>query len=143
MTATQATLPLKLSDRTVLVTVDMARGVAGYDAESITGMIESGELQWAWDISTKPAEGIREIRIWARSLVAGPCDLAEDEVINAVIGTDLPSLRAVRVGHILMCSRPQILRLVRSGHLAGPLVGHTQFIYRDTLVHFLKNRRIL
>ena len=62
-------LHLPLSRRTVLVTADVVRAVYGVEAEAVTAKVESGELQWVFDVSVR-GNHVRVPRFWARELMA-------------------------------------------------------------------------
>lgn len=142
----QIPLAFTLSQRTVLVPVETVRAALGVDAETIYARIETGEIMWAWDIAvhTGRVNGVREIRIWARDFVAPGTTQSLDSaaVVNAVIGTERDRLRAVEVAQLFIASRPHIDRLVTAGALCGPLVGHTQWITRESLERFLHSRLV-
>jgi hypothetical protein len=141
----QRPLPLYIHQRTALVTVETARCALGVDTDSILAMLDDGTLRWAWNISA--GSQLREIRIWARDVITyqtglGPERLhSSTEVIDSVIGTQRDRLSSVEIStHILICSRDLAGDLVRLGQLRGDLVGHTQWITRDSLVQFLTRR---
>lgn len=136
----QPTLNLKLHQRTALVTVETARSVKGVDAQTILGMIDTGELPFAFNIATQNA--VREIRLWARDLIAPDARIPLSTAIEAIIGTARPQLRAGEVAHILVCHGATIMRMVDLGLLSGPLVGHTRHITRESLASFLYQRHL-
>jgi hypothetical protein len=138
----QLLIPFRIHQRTVLVTVETAKAALGLDAESIWAMIDCGEIRWAWNIATR-VNGLREIRIWARELMQPGLELPASEVIDMLIGTSRPRLTSVEIArHVLCCSRPHMLDLLRSGELAGDMVGHHQFVHRASLAEFLTRRML-
>lgn len=137
----QRQLSFPIHQRTVLVSVEMARAALGVDAGTIAMMVDDGRLRWVWDISA--GGGLqRHLRIWAREIITPELNgfLPEAEVLDSVIGTKREHLRAVEVGQLLLCSRTHMLQLIRSGALSGPLTGHTQHITRTSLAAFLRAR---
>lgn len=128
------------SYRPVLVSVNVAMQVLGYDADSVVMMAESGRLRWVWDVSVHQAVK-RELRFWMGELLNPTQPRNTGDVIQAVIGHETqPRLRAVTVGHTLLVRRPTIHALVHTGALTGPLVGGVQWIDRNSLEEFLRNR---
>jgi predicted DNA-binding transcriptional regulator AlpA len=145
----QPLLNLTIHHRTALVTVGTAMAVLGVDGETVHARIESGALPWAWDIGVHDAavqargEQVNGgVRIWARSLIAPDPRLKLDLVVGCIIGERRERLRAGEVCRLFLCSRPTVWGLVKSGALAGPLVDHTQWVTRASLVRFLTERRL-
>ena len=152
----QPLLNLALHQRTALVTVETARAALGIDADSVLARIDAGLLRWAWDVSASPPPprhspaqrddggSLREIRLWARELIAPElcADLDPAHAIRLVIGLDRDRLRAVEVAQLLLISRPTIMRLVAAGELQGPRTGHAQLVQRSSLAAFLARRLI-
>ena len=150
MTALQTQLPLVVHRRTALVTVDTARAVLGVDADTILARIELGAIRWAWDIGMHGRATDRvipEYRLWARELFsqppiipAAPSQLTPQEVIHAVIGVERLRMTRVEVAHLLLCSRPHIMALVRVGELQADDANPLNFVTRLSLGKFLESR---
>lgn len=147
----QPILALKLPATTALMTVEAARGLLGVDEDSVIGMIDDGELKWAWDIALRRNQrpGIREVRIWAQCLVARQQGADQPEgplarVIPEVVGTlTRERMRASEVRALLCCSQQHIQRLTDAGELAGDLErGVRRWIERTSLERFLERRAI-
>jgi hypothetical protein len=151
MTLTQQpTLGLRVDQRTALVTAETARISFGCDAETLQEMVDDGRLRWVWDIGLHgydarrlATRASRELRFWLTELRDPPLTaaLTAAQVIDQVIGTQRDRLRAVELErHVLVCSASLIWQLLRAGEFAGPLVGHSQFIWRVSLANFLHSR---
>ena len=135
-------LNLTLSARAALVTVDTACSVLGVDSESISAMVDSGELIWVWDVSARQ-NTIRELRIWSTELAdRTAARRPEREVLSAILPTRRDQFRAAEVAMTLRVSDPHLLRLIRLGTLSGPAIGHTQWITRASLSAFLTTRLV-
>jgi hypothetical protein len=142
MTLSQRALRLTLHQRTALVTVDTARAVRGVDAESILAEIDDGRIPWVWDIAM-PGADRRELRFWGPALEdPGTADQAEADVLASILGTTRPTLRGAEIEVRLLCSAPHVKRLHEAGELVGLLVGHTRHIRTDSLVAWLRRRRV-
>ncbi len=145
-------LRLALHPRTRLVTLDFVRAAWGLEVEGVWACLESGRLRWVWDISRRAhgcgaalEPGVRELRVWALELTAPEwCHrLADEQVLEAVLGTGPAQWRAAEVAHWLLCSRAALKRLVDAGELAGPMRGRTRWITRPSLSAFLRRRRLV
>jgi hypothetical protein len=131
---------LKISHRTVLVTADVVRAVYGVDTEAVMAKVESGELQWVFDVSVRGGN-CREPRFWARELMAPErCRMTPAQAVQAILGEDRERWRGTAIQQLLMVSRPSVLRWHRAGDLPGKRVGHTFFVARRTLDQFLTAR---
>jgi hypothetical protein len=127
--------------------------------EVVLHMIEDGRLEWAWDIAA-PRACRREIRIWFRSLERGKIWLTQatasplkpmpwtcEQVATAIIGHARPVIRGAEAQTILNCDRNLIAKhlaareLVMVG-LRGVVGNRTPLILRQSLVEFLRRRRI-
>jgi excisionase family DNA binding protein len=124
-----------------LVTMEAVRCRFNIHADQVNAWIDEGRFNWVWDVSVGTGK-VRELRIWTRHyLTGGPAlDVTADDVVEAVIGTHKERLRSAEVANLLVVADPTVLRLVRAKELAGPLVGHTQWITRESLAGFLKRR---
>jgi hypothetical protein len=131
------------------VGVETARAILGVDADAIQARLEGGRLRWGWDISARRRRGrpgrrgaVRELRLWARELIAPDlCDtLRLREVIPMILGRRRRRWPSVEVAHLLLCSRPAMLRLAASGQLPGRLRHGTRWFTRARLAAFLSRR---
>lgn len=139
----QRHLNLSISQRTVLVTLDMVRAVRGVDADTITAQVDAGELRWVWDVST--GEGaIRELRFWAKEIIAPEfcAGLKATKAVAEILGSDRARWRGVEIAQLLLVSRPQIFRLHESGELRGAVVSGTLYVDRAALEKFLARRLV-
>ena len=153
MTTTAPMLPLSVSARTALVTVETARAMLGVDSDTVFALHESGSLRWAWDIgasrahSARSAGERREWRIWARSVQAyQKREALPFSTIQAVVGEILPVRRdrfpSGEAGQLLCCSRHHLSMLVRAGLLARSFTGGSFYISRESLSQFLTQRSL-
>lgn len=136
-------LPLTLNQRTSLVCVDTVRAVLGCDADTVFARIESGELPYAFDVSTAGAAGrIREWRVW-RVAVEEPTAaraVPPATAIAEIIGTERELLRGDEVRQLLLVSRPHLHALWRADQLTGFLAGGAIRLHRAGLEKFLLAR---
>jgi hypothetical protein len=139
----QRHLNLSISQRTVLVTVDMVRAALGVDADSVTAKVDAGELRWVWDVSCGTG-AVRELRFWAKEIIAPEFTRAQSlpQVVAEVLGKERLRWRGTEIAHLLLVSRPQIFRLHEAGDLAGEIVGGTLYVTRAVLEKFLIKRRV-
>lgn len=137
----QKHLNLSISQRTVLVTVDMVRAARGVDADTITGLVDAGELRWVWDVGIGRRE-LRELRFWAREIIAPEfCrELTAEQAIAGVLGSDRTRWRGTEISHLLLVSRAHICRLHAAEELPGTIVDGTLWVQRPALVKFLTER---
>jgi hypothetical protein len=141
--AVAAVLPA-VDYRPVLVPTYVAMATLGVPAEQVWEMVDCGELRWVWDVSVAE-DRRRELRFWLSELMAPQLAraYATEHVVDRVVGHALsPELRAVTVGRILYVSRATVLRLVRAEQIDGRLMGHTQWVHRGSLKHFLSRRLV-
>ena len=150
-TASQLKLSLPVSQRTALVTVETVRAALGVDVETVWGWIDDGTILWAWDISAAERRDAanRELRVWARDVLRlGGATLGSavepglPQAIRMIIGHDRDRLSVQDLARLLCSSRQHLHRLVDSGLLVGPQVGHCQFVTRNSLVAFLEERHL-
>jgi len=133
---------LPMTARTVLAGVETARALLRVPADVITVWIETGRLRWVWDISVRGGS-VRELRFWSRELIAPDtiAGLGAAQVIDLIVGAaQRARLHSAEVAQILLCSRPHVMRLVRSGELTGALNGHARWIDRASLILFFHHR---
>lgn len=139
----QRHLNLSISQRTVLVTVDMVRACRGVDADTIMAQVDAGELRWVWDVSNGAGD-VRELRFWAKEIIAPDFtgSLTPREAINQTLGTDRARWRGVEIAQLLLVSRPHIFRLHEADELRGEIVSGTLYVTRAVLEKFLTERLI-
>jgi hypothetical protein len=139
--ATQKCLPLEISARTVLVTLETVRIARGCDSESVRNCVGDAThpkfLRWVFNIGVKPNGDIRELRFWKEELLGavGVRWAAEKEIIPRILGTR----RTFPRGEIELqwtMNHMTISRLVRTGELAE--VNHE--LTRASLAAFLERR---
>jgi hypothetical protein len=132
-----------------------------FSRDEVLMLIDSRQIQWAWDIARKGA-GRPEVRIWRESILAylareggGPAPLAGDLSLPQVIEAVLPkvaaiSLRATTVrGSELqrrfLCCPTHLSGLIADGELCrvGPSrPGATPVILYQSAFEFLKRRTL-
>lgn len=138
----QPLLNLRLSARAALVTADTACAALGVDTETVTSMVDTGDLIWVWDVSARQRD-IRELRFWTAELAdRSVSSLSVQAAITAIIPAHRDRLRAAETAMLLRISDPHLHRLVQLDHLTGPRIGHTQWITTASLTHFLRQRLI-
>lgn len=144
----QPNLALMISDRSACLTVEAARAALGIDEDSVLSLIDTGDLRWAWDISLRRGQVIREVRIWARSVIAHQHGekqpgAAVEQVIEEILGTTPPQrARASVVRSHLCCSQQHIQRLVEQGEISAVVARRTRWVETDSVRRFLMRRVI-
>lgn len=137
--AQQRALPLEISARTVLVTLEAVRIHRGCDAESVLNCVGDAThpkfLRWVFDLSVAAAK-IRELRFWKEDAF-GTVDawMPHQDAIARILGTR----RTFPRGEIELqwtINATTISRLVRTGELAE--VNHE--LTRASLAAFLERR---
>jgi hypothetical protein len=157
---TQLKLPLRLLVRTPMLTLAGARGALGIGEDDIRDMIESAELPWAWDISTKGA-GRTELRILAacvehaqkdllsRTSPVGPPEINEADVIRLLYGEERPWLWGKEFHRAWNFDRRHLFNLIFDGSLQllprtrwrrGP--GGSPCVTWNSAVEFLRARKL-
>ena len=136
----QRHLNLSISQRTVLVSMDMVRAALGVDADTVTAKVEAGELRWVFNVAL--GDEMRELRFWAKEIIAPEftADIAVGEAIKQILGTERTRWRGTEIQHLLLVSRPTVMRLKDSGELPGEIVGGTFWCKRAALETFLRGR---
>lgn len=130
--------------RQVLVGIDLAMQQLACDADTVCEMVDDGRVLWVWDVSARPGRA-RLLRFWFGELLAPALQrsLRVEEVLAAVIGHETERrLRTRTVAEILGLRRQSVSDLVAGGCLRGPIEGHTQWILRESLEEFLRERLV-
>jgi hypothetical protein len=124
-TATQRSLPLEISARSVLITLESVRIARGCDAESVLDCVGVAThprfLRWVFDLSARANSKIRELRFWKDEVIC-PDDkqvykFADPRVMIANI---VPARELFPRGEIEVqwtINATTISRLVRAGEL--------------------------
>lgn len=136
-------LAIRVGTEVTLVGVETVRAVrGGVDAESISAMVDLGEIRWVWDVCTRGSR--RELRFLAAEIVGGRTIETEDEAIQCVLGgtTQRARWRAAQVEQMWVVSAQTILRLGRIGLLSVSIEGRTKWVTRESLVAFLRSRLV-
>jgi hypothetical protein len=126
---------LPMSARVVLVGLDTVRAALGVDAENVLAKVESGELQFVFNLGT--GNHRRQLRFYLPELTApAAADLTLAKVIQNTLGTAAGVHRGELerrfcVSHVL------IGRLIRHRHLALSAPG---VVSRASLEKFLTAR---
>jgi hypothetical protein len=128
--------------------------------EDVLRLIDTRQIQWAWDIARKNARR-PEVRIWRESLVTylagesggGPGPSSDDFSLPQVIEAILPrppvlalraaTLRGTELQRRFLCCRTHLAGLIADGELccvgpAGP--GKNPVILYQSAFEFLKRR---
>ncbi|TXH19262.1 MAG: hypothetical protein E6R03_00860 [Hyphomicrobiaceae bacterium] len=143
MTTTQTSLRMTIHTTVALVEVGTAMAAMGVDRETVYACVDSGELSWAWDLSSDGSPR-REVRVWRRCLTDDNAilgGLSTDDVIEEILGTKTEH-RSGAIQQLFTVSHQSILRWVRTGELTGQIRGHTLWVTAKSLRSFLSARRI-
>lgn len=137
----QRHLNFSISQRTVLVTVDMVRAALGVDADSIAARIDAGEIRWVWDVSGG-TRTVRELRFWTKEIITPDFtrSLSPARAISEVLGSSKPTWRGSEIAHLLLVHKSTISRLHEVGELPGEIVSGTLYVPRAGLEQFLVRR---
>ncbi|MGA2178804.1 MAG: hypothetical protein ABSH15_04395 [Verrucomicrobiota bacterium] len=138
--AMQRSLPLEISARTVLVTLEAVRIARGCDAESVLNCVGDAThpkfLRWVFNIGVKPDGEIRELRFWKEEITGDVNKWSEPRVAIAKI---LGTRRTFPRGEIEVqwtMNHMTISRLVRTGELTEV----NRELTRASLAAFLERR---
>lgn len=137
----QRHLNFPLSQRTVLVTVDMVRAVRGVDADSVFAAVDNGNLKWVFDVAPEINSAdrkVRELRFWAAEII-GPefvAKLSIAEAIKSILGEHRQEWRGTQIEQLLLVSRPTVMRLNHSGNLPGEIIKGALRVGRPQLEQF-------
>jgi hypothetical protein len=141
-TAIQRSLPLEISARSALITLETVRIMRGCDAETILDAVGIAThprfLRWIFDVSAKQGGKIRELRFWKDELTdaASVSKWAEPKhMIPRILG----NRRSFPRGEIEVqwtINAMTISRLVR----AGELTEVNRELTRASLAAFLERR---
>jgi hypothetical protein len=123
----------------------VAMHILEQEQESIFEMVDTGELRWVWDVSSRPGAARRELRFWLGELMAPGLNgaLPVDDVIERVVGHPTePRLRGTTVCRILEVARPHMMRLLGTGYLKGECVRSVWWVEKASLTDFLRVRLV-
>lgn len=131
-----------------------------WDEDMILDRIETGDLEWAWDLSSgdlRAARHVREILVWAgcveavaQAMEAGsPRTIGrqangwDEDVVKAdVVTGNRMDLRIGEVAQRLGVRKDTVFRWVRQGWLPTQQRGGARWIGTAALWEFLRSRRI-
>jgi hypothetical protein len=133
---------LALNPRTVLVKVDSVMDTRGVSADKIFEMADGDGLQWVWNVAVNPKSKIRDLRFWAREVIAPEMTrgLSLEQVIAFILG-DRKIFHAGDVCQLLRVRRPTLRSLRKM--LGGKLQSRGGALFpRAGLFEFLKLRWI-
>lgn len=131
--------------RTILVKTDTVRHFTGLSADAIYERADGNSLfggyTWVWNVAADPSGEIRDLRFWAREIVAP--ETVKGWNLDRVIKAILPPKRSqYPAGEIyttlLSVSRPSLMKL--RSELNGQLAANSSFFPREGLEQFLRNR---
>lgn len=136
----QRSLPMEISARIVLVTLEAVRMERGCDAESVLNCVGDAThpkfLRWVFNVAVKPAGDIRELRFWKDEVIGDVSKWAEPKnIIAKILGTR----RTFPRGEIEVqwtVNAMTISRLVRTGELTEV----NRELTRASLAAFLERR---
>jgi len=128
-----------LNQRTVLMKVDSVMDVRGVSADVAYEMADGDGLTWVWNVSVDPAAKIRDLRFWAREVIAPETTrhLEIDEAIALILG-ERKNFHAGETCQLLRVRRPTLLNL--RPQLCGTLGAHGTVFPRTGLRDFLLSR---
>jgi hypothetical protein len=130
--------------------------------DDVLRLIDSRQIQWAWDISRRKARR-PEIRIWRESVLAylarenggGPAGPPEDPGLAQVIEAILPrpavltrraaTLRGCELQRRLLCSPSHVAGLIADGELCcvgGTAPRKSPVILYQSVFEFLSRRSV-
>jgi hypothetical protein len=142
----QQSLALPIAQSVQLVSLDTARAALGYDAQTVTDLLEAGRLAFAFNVSAEGADR-REIRIWRDSIVAyhegRTLGHTLAEALEVIVGHSRAEwIPGTQLGIRLTVSRMTLYRWIRDEIVAGVQTNHSVRVSRASLLSFLTNRRI-
>lgn len=150
----QADLPLAMpiTSRRPLVPIEVA--VFALDVQGpddVLRQIESGRIEWSWDIASPGAER-REVRIFWRCLTHqmrafGGSGQIENAVYNEVIPSHWGRVRAASIYRRWACSQELVSKLLAAGCLTGITAAQrgqagSPEVTRASVIQFLEGRRL-
>lgn len=131
--------------RTVLIKVDTVMHLTGLSADAIyeraVGNSLLGEFAWVWNVAADPAGKIRDLRFWAREIVAPETTkrLSLDRVMKLLLPPKRVQYHSGEVCNTLLSIRRPTLQQLRE-ELNGKLAAHSSFFPREGLEQFLRTR---
>lgn len=110
-------------------------------------LVECGDIEWAWDISTPGAER-SELRVFWRCCVPGwRGQMTEPQIYNEVIPSHWGRVTAARLAERMMCSDDLIATLIPCCFtaLTAPRrgLGGSPELTRTSVVQWLATRRVM
>lgn len=148
----QRLLNLSIPAERPMVPIEAAIVLLNRDYDSIVGMVDAGELPWAWDIRSEGAKR-REIRVWRDNLLdvmSGATSLTGDEgvVLDSLIGHKRDEVRSPELQRIFSCSHNHIFELLDDKLITATkaqTLGVNGFarISRVSVFDFLRARRVV
>lgn len=137
----QGELNLRISHRTPLVPIAVARIHFGMTAEQVLWKIETGELLWVWDIAVHQlGEPVSSHRIWLRELFGPVPGLNLDQALASILGRERTRFTRMEITHLFCCSRPTVRLMVETRELAPDPADPVHFVTRASLEGFLRRR---
>ncbi len=147
---TQRQLPICIPAARPLVPLEAIMVLLDIDEDSVLGLIDAGELRWAWNIASSGADR-REIRVLRDSLLSycalsgQPADAAA--LWPIVFGHSRDVVRSTELQRLFSCSSSHVHRLIKDKDLValnaattGPN-GYAR-ITRASVIGFLNSRRM-
>lgn len=136
--------PAGTSCRSVMVPIAYCACELGITNGDVVELVEGGKIQWAFDVA-RPGSKARCFRVWIQSVKAYREGRHQSllgslpSVIDAVLGTSLPRIRATYLGVRWNLSRQVFFALHHGGLVAGQVEDHTLFLSRADLVNWLSS----
>lgn len=133
-----------MNTRTVLVKIDSVMDLTGEDADRVYERADCdsifGSLLWVWNVAANPNGEIRDLRFWAREVVAPETTarLTLDQVTKMILPSERKQFHSGEVCFLLRLRRPSLKEL--RVELNGQLAANSSFFPREGLEKFLRTR---
>lgn len=143
----QRTHGFLVPSNTALVSVQVARALLGLDRETVSDLIESGDLLWAFDLAARGAGDRQSVHVWVDCLLAKrhglpqPAMSATDAVDQIVGFPGSPFVTAANLAIRFNVDRSTVFRWIHIGDIQGKTVGHELRADRGSVMAFLIRRR--
>jgi hypothetical protein len=132
--------------RQTLVPLAVAMHVLSLRKPQIEAMVESGLLQWVFDVSAPSGQVTRqEWRFWLGELLNRRAQehLTETEAVGRIVGHETERSLSLRtIGELLWVARPHLNRLQSTGELPVKVRGGIKCVERPAFCAFLERRLV-
>ena len=147
---TQKQLPICIPAARPLVPLEAIMVLLDIDEDSVLGLIDGGELRWAWNIASAGSDR-REVRVLRESILSY-CALSgqpsgEESLWTIVFGHSRDVVKSTELQRLFSCSSSHVHRLIKDKDLVAlnaATTGPNGFarITRASVIAFLQARRI-